>query len=237
MQTMNAAEVAIRTHGLSKEYGHRAVLRQIDLAVFSGQAVGLMGANGAGKTTLLCCLASIVRPTEGEVRWFGRPATAAVSQRRWIGMVAHESRLYPQLTLLENLVFSGRVYGVDQPRRRACKLLAEVGLAAYVDRLPAEVSRGMRQRAAVTRALLHEPRILLFDEPFSGLDTEGVRWLMATLRRQRDAGCAICFTTHDASKATHLADEIWQLNGGRLSELAAAGEAATTDTWQAARAA
>ena len=237
MHTTDAAEVAIRTHGLSKEYGHRAVLRQIDLTVFSGQAVGLMGANGAGKTTLLCCLASIIRPTEGEVCWFGHPATAAASQRRWIGMVAHESRLYPQLTLLENLVFSGRVYGIDQPRGRACKLLAEVGLAAFVDRLPVEVSRGMRQRAAVARALLHEPRILLFDEPFSGLDTDGVQWLMATLQRQRDAGRAICFATHDAFKATHLADKIWHLNGGRLIELAAAGEAATTDTWQAARAA
>jgi ABC-type multidrug transport system ATPase subunit len=237
METRAAGQIAVAARGLVKEYGHRTVLRQIDLDLACGRAIGLMGTNGAGKTTLLSCLAATIRPTEGVVYWFGSPATVAVDQRKWMGVVSHESRLYPQLTLLENLVFSGRMYGARQPRQRAIRLLAEVGLAAYGERLPTEVSRGMRQRAAVVRALLHEPRILLLDEPFSGLDVEGVQWLMETLQRERDAGRAICFATHDASKATELADEIWQLGGGRVTRFAAVESTVTNETWRAARAA
>lgn len=220
---MPSPDAALETRGLTKDYGHRAVLRRIDLQLACGQTVGLMGVNGAGKTTLLGCLASIVRPTAGEVLWFGRPATADPSMRRWLGMVAHESRLYPHLTLHENLLFAARIYGLDQPAVCAERALAEVGLASHARRLPAQVSRGMRQRAAVARAMLHGPRILLLDEPFSGLDAEGSSWLMTTLQELRDAGTAICFTTHDASCAARLSDRIWVLEGGRLNETAAGG--------------
>jgi ABC-type multidrug transport system ATPase subunit len=222
MTLRHTTESAIEARGLSKDYGYQAVLRQIDLAVLPGQTVGLMGPNGAGKTTLLSCLAAIVRPTEGEVRWFGNPASGAVRLRKWIGMVAHESRLYPHLTLLENLVFSGRIYGVPRPRRVAVQRLGEAGLAASIDRLPGEVSRGMRQRAAVARALLHKPRILLFDEPFSGLDTDGVQWLTEILQQLRGAGCAICFTSHDAARTAQVADAIWYLTAGRLRNIGGA---------------
>lgn len=211
-------DAVLETHQLTKDYGHRAVLRQIDLQLVAGQIVGLMGVNGAGKTTLLGCLASIVRPTSGKVLWFGRPATADPSARRWLGMVAHESRLYPHLTLHENLVFSARIYSIDQSASRAERALGEVGLAAHAQRLPTQVSRGMRQRAAVARAMLHEPRVLLLDEPFSGLDADGSDWLMATLKRLRDAGTAVCFSTHDASRAAELSDRIWLLERGRLRE-------------------
>ncbi len=116
------AGIPLQACGLSKEYGHRSVLRGIDTQVLAGELVGLMGANGAGKTTLLGCLASIVRPTAGEVRWFGQ-STLTPARRRWIGMVSHESRLYGQLTLKENLVFAARIYGVGDAAGVAERLL------------------------------------------------------------------------------------------------------------------
>ena len=125
----------VRARGLTKHYGQRTVLRQIDLEIAAGQAVALRGSNGAGKTTLLRCLASITRPTSGQVWWFGRAASETPALRRWVGMVAHESRLYPHLTLRENLLFAGRMYGIEQPAERADQLLADVGLAAHGERL------------------------------------------------------------------------------------------------------
>jgi heme exporter protein A len=212
----------LRTRGLTKDYGQRTILRQIDLEIAAGRAVALRGSNGVGKTTLLRCLASITRPTAGQVWWFGHPADSSPALRRWVGMVAHESRLYPHLTLRENLLFVGRMYGIRQPAARADQLLAEAGLAVHRDRLPGQVSRGMGQRVAVARALLHQPPILLLDEPFSGLDADGHAWLMNTLSALRTTGCTICFTTHDATVVDQLADETWELRGGRLYEASTA---------------
>jgi ABC-type multidrug transport system ATPase subunit len=216
-------EIAIETRGLSQEFAQRTVLRQIDLAIPAGQSAGLTGANGAGKTTLLRCLASAVRPTAGEVRWFGTPATSDPQARRLIGMVAHETRLYPQLTLAENLIFAARMCGVDQPRRQAAHWLDRIGLTAFADYFPARVSKGMRQRAALARALIHEPRILLLDEPFAGLDTQGAEWLMTVLQELRDGGRTLCFTTHDEAQTAQLADIVYVLRAGRLSECPADG--------------
>jgi ABC-type multidrug transport system ATPase subunit len=215
---MTEQEPVLQARGLIKEYAHRAVLRGIDLDVGPGQVVGLLGANGAGKTTLLGCLASLVRPTAGQVLWFGHLANQRPAQRRQIGMVTHEHRLYSQLTLKENLVFAARMNGVDRPAERAERGLVDVGLGAFIDRFPSQVSRGMCQRAAVARALIHEPRILLLDEPFSGLDSNGADWLMQSLRQLRDAGRTICFATHDAVSADRLANRIWRLRSGCLEE-------------------
>jgi ABC-type transport system involved in cytochrome c biogenesis ATPase subunit len=153
--------------------------------VRAGESLLLRGSNGAGKTTLLRCLASSVRPTSGAVWWFGHRVCDDPSLRRLIGMVAHESRLYPQLTLRENLLLAARLYAVDAPGGQADRLLDETGMAAHANRRPAEVSRGMRQRVSVARTLIHQPRILLLDEPFSGLDLAGRGWL-----RQQLAGIA-----------------------------------------------
>jgi heme ABC exporter ATP-binding subunit CcmA len=207
---------------LTKHYGSRTILRRIGLEIAAGEAVALRGGNGAGKTTLLRCLASITRPTRGEVCWFGRSAYGNPALRRWVGMVAHESHLYPHLTLRENLVFAGRMYGIDRAAERADQLLVEVGLAEHAQRLPMQVSRGMGQRVAVARALVHQPPILLLDEPFSGLDAEGRAWLTHALVTLRETGCAICFSTHDEALAEQLADRVWELRCGRLYELSTA---------------
>lgn len=221
---MPEREIAITTQGLCKDYGHRAVLRQIDLQVAAGQCVGLIGTNGAGKTTLLRCLSSSVKPTAGLVQWFGKPADRDPRLRRLIGMVAHETRLYPHLTLRENLLFAARMYGVDQPLGRADRSLDEIDLARHADRLPTQISRGMRQRVAVARALIYDARILLLDEPFSGLDAGSSDWLMERLNQLHAAGRTICFSTHDRAKAARLADTVFDLQAGRLHRVGIVGE-------------
>jgi heme ABC exporter ATP-binding subunit CcmA len=234
---MTAQGTAILARRLSKEFGNRWVLRAIDLDVAAGESLALTGANGSGKTTLLRCLASLVRPTEGEVRWFGRPATGDPAVRRLVGMVAHESRLYPHLSLRENLIFAARMCGVRRAAVRADALLERVGLTPRAGSLPRQVSQGMRQRVAVARALVHEPRILLLDEPFSGLDAAGREWLTELMTKQRGAGTTICFTTHDETKAVQLADRWFELRAGRLHELPVSRETKGTGAREWARAA
>jgi len=234
---MREPSIAIQAKRLSKVLGGRLVLGQIELEVAAGESVALMGANGAGKTTLLGLLASVLRPTTGEVRWFGRPATADAAARRRIAMVAHESRLYPHLTLRENLVFAARMCGVGRPARRADQWLQDIGLQLHGDRLPARLSRGMRQRVAVARALVHDPSIVLLDEPFCGLDAEGSDWLVRLLSELRNRRRTLCFAVHDEEKAQRLADRVLRLQSGRLEELHRDGSAAFRETFTSARAA
>jgi heme ABC exporter ATP-binding subunit CcmA len=212
-------QTAIEASNLSKDYGHRAVLRHVDFQASEGQIIALRGANGAGKTTLLRCLASLVRPTAGQIRWFGLPAEANLAARRLIGVVTHESRLYPHLTLRENLMFAARMYGVSDPGRQADRMLDCVGLLSHSGRLPSQVSKGMRHRVAIARALLHGPRVLLLDEPFSSLDVGGCQWLARTMSQWRAAGHTICFATHDPTKADQLADAAFELRSGRMHRL------------------
>jgi heme ABC exporter ATP-binding subunit CcmA len=213
---MSKSEISIETRRLTKAFGARTVLDRIDLEVAEGQSVALTGANGAGKTTLLRCLASLVRPTGGDVRWFGEPAGKDPASRRMIGMVAHESHLYPDLTALDNLLFAARMCGVRRPRQEAERWLREVGLDAHAHRLPSRMSKGMRQRLAVARALVHDPQILLLDEPFSGLDAAGAEWLLELLRDLGRRGRTICFATHDRRMVCRLADTVLELQAGRL---------------------
>jgi heme ABC exporter ATP-binding subunit CcmA len=210
--------LAIQARGLSKEFGNRWVLRGVDLEVDAGECIALTGANGSGKTTLLRCLASLTRPTQGEVRWFGRSAAGGPADRRLIGMVAHETWLYPQLSLRENLIFAARMCGLRQAAVRADRLLDTMGLTPNSASLPGQVSQGMRQRVAVARAIAHQPRILLLDEPFAGLDAQGIHWLTDLMTDQGGAGTTICFTTHDRATAVQLAGRRFELRAGRLCE-------------------
>ncbi len=228
MPVMNDAEVAISARGVSKEYNHRPVLRSIDLAVRPGESVGLIGTNGAGKTTLLRCLASLARPTDGEIQWFGQPVRRCPAHRRLVAMVAHETRLYPELSLRENLVFAARMHRVSQPHQRAQHWLRQIELAAFGDYRPNQISKGMRQRMAVARALIHDPKILLFDEPFSGLDQSGKGWLTDLLQRAIRDGCALCFASHDLPMTEQLSHRILRLESGRLQECRKARDGAKT---------
>lgn len=213
---MTSQSSPIQTQRLSKSLGDRMVLRAIDLEIAAGECVALTGSNGAGKTTLLRCLAAIARPTTGEVRWFGRAAASSPEQRRLVGMVAHDSRVYANLTLRENLLFAARMCAVPAPARRAEALLERIGLRSSGDRQVRQISQGMRQRLALARALIHDPPILLLDEPFSGLDVAGREWLAGLLDEQRSGGCAVCFATHGEEQTRQLADRTLVLRDGSL---------------------
>ena len=207
---------ALQARKLSKVLGTQPVLDEVDLEVSAGEAVAIVGANGAGKTTLLRCLASALRPTQGQVFWLGQSPLGNPHSRRLVGVLGHESFLYSNLTLRENLIFAARMCDVSEPLRRVAGWLALARLQPYADRLTGQLSRGMRQRLAVLRALVHEPPILILDEPSSALDTEGSEWLLRLVGSLRDQGRAICFTTHEADLVRNLADRAFLLRSGRL---------------------
>lgn len=201
---------------VSKIISGRSVLREIDLQIAQGECVALMGNNGAGKTTLLRCLVALARPTTGEVRWFGQPAAQAADLRRLIGMVGHQTGVYEHLTVRENLLFAARMSAVDQPARKVDEMLDQVDLRIAADQQAYQVSRGTRQRLALARALIHEPQIVLLDEPFSGLDPCSRSWLATQLHDLQIRGCAVCFATHDQGLAKQIADRTLVLHEGTV---------------------
>ena len=222
-QRMRDLTIAIEAKGLTKLRGGKTVLGSLDVKIALGETVALVGINGAGKTTLLRCLGWSLRPTVGEVRWFDTPAGNHPSSRRLIGAAGHETHLYPQLTIRENLIFAARMNGLDRPHYRADKLLDEVGLAVHAHRTPRRLSKGMRQRVAIARALVHDPPILLFDEPFAGLDAKGTEWLLDLLRGDPQRLRAVCFATHDPEKARQVTTRVIQLHSGKIHELGVNG--------------
>lgn len=227
---MDSRSIAIETRRLGKTFGRQTVFKDVDLTVAEGEAVALCGANGAGKTTLLRCLAGVVRPSQGEVRWHGRPSAGSMAARRHVGWLGHESLLYPRLTLQENLLFAARMHGMNDARAVADRWLRGIGLARAADRVPSQVSRGMRQRVALARALIHQPTILLLDEPFSGLDLQGIQWLLELLSALTAKGCTLCFATHDPQITRRLADRVLMLRAGGLLEVRALGPSADTNS-------
>jgi len=207
----------IRAEALGRTFGGVPVLAGVDLTVRAGDAIALLGPNGAGKTTLLRILALLMRASAGRLSVFGADAaTAPPEVRRRIGYVGHESLCYPDLTAAENLGFYARLFDVPDAEARIRELVAWAGLEA-VGRRPVRVySRGMSQRLALARALLHRPELLLLDEPFSGLDAAAVGALQECLAALRLAGHAIVLTTHDVERAAPVATRVAVLHGGRI---------------------
>ena len=164
----------------------------------------------------------MLRPDGGEVRWFGRPVGRDVGLHRWVGMVAHESGLYSHLTLRENLAFAARMSGIGRPAHRADQWLELAGLTPHAYLLPTRLSRGMRQRLAVARALIHDPPVLLLDEPFSSLDAAGTQWLLALLADLHDRGRTICFVTHEQEMTRCLAQRVLELREGKVYDVTTA---------------
>jgi heme exporter protein A len=205
----------IDVRGLVKAFGPKAVLRGVDLQVAPGEFVVVVGPNGAGKTTCLRILATLARPTAGEVRLGGyRLPGQAPQARRLLGVVSHQPLLYGDLTADENLRFYGRVYGLADLSSRAAEALAMVGLTARRKDLVREFSRGMQQRLAIARAVLHDPKILLFDEPYTGLDQDAAGMLDGLLRQVASAGRTVLMTSHDLDRAAELATRVDILSRG-----------------------
>jgi heme exporter protein A len=208
----------IQTRSLKKSFGLRPVLRGVDLEVAPGECLALMGPNGAGKTTLLRILATLSKPTAGLVRVAGLPLPAAAGDvRRRLGVVTHHTLLYSDLTAEENLRFYARLYGLRDAQPRIAAVLEQVGLARRRHDLVRTFSRGMQQRLAIGRALLADPAVMMFDEPYTGLDPHAAAMLDQVLRDARLQGRTVLLTTHDLSRALALADRVAILARGVIA--------------------
>ena len=206
---------AIRARGIEKRFGRANALRGVDLELASSSSLALLGPNGAGKTTLLRLVAGLARPSAGTLEVGGERAGKPAA-RAQVGLVAHATFLYPQLTARENLIFAARLFGVANPRARADELLAEAELDHVAHRPAGAFSRGMAQRLSIARGLVHDPSLLLLDEPFSGLDRSASRGLAARLAALRERRCSLVIVTHDVDRAVELADAALVLAGGRV---------------------
>lgn len=209
--------IMIEIKGLVKNYGFNLVLRGIDLKVSQGEFVTLVGANGAGKTTLMRIVATLLRPNAGETRIGGwaLPRHAA-KVRRHIGLVSHQPLLYGDLTAAENLRFFAKLYRLDDMDARIDAALREVGLIARQRDPVSTFSRGMVQRLTIARATLHEPDVLLLDEPYTGLDQDAAKLLDNLLRREMARGRTILMITHDLVHGLNLCHRSAILNRGKI---------------------
>ncbi|MBZ5634455.1 MAG: heme ABC exporter ATP-binding protein CcmA [Acidobacteriia bacterium] len=208
---MNALEIA----DVWKYYGDFPALREVRLNIAPGSTLALLGRNGAGKTTLLRIIAGLSRPSRGSIKIHGSEAREQATRRR-IGVLGHGIALYDELSAIENLTLFGRLYGLPDARQRADEMLERVGLARVRDGLAREFSRGMRQRLAVARAFLHDPEVLLLDEPFTALDDRAIAVLQSMIQGMRDRGRTIIMSTHQLREALELASHVALLQRGQI---------------------
>jgi heme ABC exporter ATP-binding subunit CcmA len=202
---------------VSRHFGRRKALSHISFDCRAGEILGLLGPNGAGKSTLLSILATLLAPSAGEVTYGGYSAhVAGAALRSRLGMLGHDLYLYPELTARENLLFFARLYGLSDAAARVSDGLAHANLADRADDVVSGFSRGMRQRLALERALVHSPRLLLLDEPFTGLDQASTAALVTRLKGLQASGGLIILATHDLEVAEHVVSRSLFLRGGRL---------------------
>lgn len=196
----------------------RRLLDGVNLAIEPGRVLMICGPNGAGKSTLLKIIAGLIPPTYGEVTYDGQTvAQRGPRLRANFGVLLHESLLYDDLTVLENVMFAARLYGVDDVKKRAEQLVREFGLGLVATEPARRLSRGMSQRLSLARALVHEPKVLLLDEPYAGLDARWADELTQLLMVERTAGTAIVLVVHEWRQAWPVADEVAVLLRGRLA--------------------
>jgi heme exporter protein A len=207
--------VGLRLENIDKRYGGLLALKGVSLSIAAGECVVFAGRNGSGKTTLLRVAARLVRPSRGAVIFSGG-AGGVENKAERPGFVAHTTMVYDELTAEENLLLFARLQAVPQPQNRVDDLLQEVGLSERRTSLVRTFSRGMRQRMAIARALLHEPAVLLLDEPATGLDPQGVIWLADAIRKLRDSGRTILMSLHGESEISSLGTRAIRLDAGAI---------------------
>ena len=207
---------ALAVEGVWKYYGDFPALRDISFTCEAGSCLALIGRNGAGKTTLLRTVAGFSRPMRGTIRILGKEPRETAARRN-VGFIGHGIAVYDELSALENLTLYARLYGLDDPRHKALEWLERTGLERVRDGLVREFSRGMRQRLAVARAFLHEPAVLLLDEPFTALDDRAIAVLQGLLREGLAQGRTIVLSTHQLREALELATHVALLVRGQVA--------------------
>jgi heme ABC exporter ATP-binding subunit CcmA len=207
---------AVGVEGVWKFYGDYPALRNISLSAAPGACLALIGRNGAGKTTLLRTVAGFSRAGKGKITIFGN-SPRDTATRRLMGFIGHGISVYDELSAMENLVLFGKLYGLADPKKSALEWLERTGLDRVKDGLVREFSRGMRQRLAVARAFLHEPKVLLLDEPFTALDDRAIAVLQRLLHEALAEGKTIVMSTHQLREALELATHVALLNRGQVA--------------------
>lgn len=207
---------ALEAVGLRRAFGPRRAVDAVSFALAPGDCLALFGPNGAGKTTLLRMLGGLLRPTAGEVRLDGLPVAGDPAVRGRIGLISHHALLYGALTALENVTFAARLYGVPGPEAAARQALERLRVADRAGTPVRRLSRGLQQRVSIARAMVHEPRVVLLDEPFTGLDEAGARALTEALTTLKAHGAALVLVTHNLAEGLLLGTRVAVMRAGRF---------------------
>ncbi len=214
----------LQAASVSRSFGRHQAVREVSFALEAGETLALFGPNGAGKTTLLRILAGLLRPTTGKATIGGADILTETTTRGRIGLISHQTMLYPALSAAENVEFAARLHGVSSPKAASLAALERLGIAQRAQSAVKTLSRGMQQRVSIARAIVHEPGVVLLDEPYTGLDASGASALSSLIHSLRDRGAAMVLVTHNVDEGLVVASHAAvMLRGAFIRSMATAG--------------